>query len=571
MDKEAYVMDKEAYKIHIFLALSLIIAIFIRLYPLKNYAVWGSDSGEYYFLSNYLYECGNLSLEYGGWGRTYPYFPGMFIVVAWAARLFGVSILSSLRFSVPILSSLSVVLLYFIAMEIFKDKKVALLSSLFLAVFVAHVYSTSKPTPGSLADPLLLGCILLLLKSYKSKSYLPFLYLTTIALVITHHMSTYFLIISLLGGIFIRELSHKAYSKKLKVELPYALFLLSSTFIFWYGFTNFPKHILSSAIPFIPSWGYIPLAYLGLIFLAMLIYGFKGKLFAHLTYPSAKKLLKRYLMILMIFTMIALIIVVTTVPGTSIQVGTDALIWALPAIIFTSFYIMGTGIVHTYENGGFVYGWILALLLSFLVGAVMHSHTLIPYRHLQYIAPPLVLLSSLGIVKLHGILPTKRKKRGLKIFVSVLVVAMAFTAYPPPGVFGGFDEGLTSGDMEAVEWISCNIPENAVIATDHRLSSAIFGFAGVMCTWDSASQILYGESYEEARDQLISCETPAGNRSIDYVVIDKTMVEKGVALLQWKNALHLSEGAVKKFYRHPFELIYDNGDVQIFRVRIPRV
>jgi hypothetical protein len=397
-------------KRHIFLALSLIIAIFIRLYPLKNYAVWGSDSGEYYFLSNYLYEYGNLSLEYGGWGRTYPYFPGMFIVVVWIARLFGISVLSSMRFSIPILASLSVVLLYFIATEIFKDKKVALLSSLFLSVFVVHVYSTSKPMPGSLADPLLLGCILLLLKSYKSKSYLPFLYLTTITLVITHHMSTYFLIISLLGGILIREISNKAYSKKLKVELPYTLFLLSSTFIFWYGFTNFSEHILSSAIPSIPSWAYIPSAYLGLIFLAMLIYGFKGKLFFHFTYPGAKEFLKRYFMILLIFTMISLIIIVTSVPGTSIQIGIDAFVWGLPAIIFISFHTIGTKIVSAYENGGFVYGWILAIVISLLVGAVMHSHTLIPYRHLQYIAPPFVLLSSLGIVKFHGILPTKGKK-----------------------------------------------------------------------------------------------------------------------------------------------------------------
>ncbi|UCD91634.1 MAG: hypothetical protein JSV43_05120, partial [Methanobacteriota archaeon] len=57
-----------------------LVAIFLRLLPLSRHLFWGADFGEYYFLTNDLVSSGNLTLPYFGWGFTYPYFPGMFIL-----------------------------------------------------------------------------------------------------------------------------------------------------------------------------------------------------------------------------------------------------------------------------------------------------------------------------------------------------------------------------------------------------------------------------------------------------------------------------------------------------------
>jgi hypothetical protein len=104
------------------------------------------------------------------------------------------------------------------------------------------------------------------------------------------------------------------------------------------------------------------------------------------------------------------------------------------------------------------------------------------------------------------------------------------------------------------------------VATDHRLSSTIFGFAKLMCTWDSAYEILHAGRTEDALPQLRSCDTPVGKRKIDYVVIDRIMLDEGVALLQWENAQPMSKDAFNKFLDAPFEMVYDNGEVWVFRV-----
>jgi len=543
-----------------------LLAVGIRLLPLRTYALWGSDSGEYYYISEELYETGSIDASaYPGWGRTYPYFPGMFVVVTWIAKAFGLSVLDSLRYAVPILASLSVVILYFISMEIFDDRRISLLSSLILSLTVAHTFVTSHSMPGSLADPLWLGCILLLLRSYRDKRCIPLLYITTVALIVTHHMSVYFLMISLLLGIAAREIIHPKWSEKLRIDVPYVIFLISATFVFWFCFTNFPEHVLSTAVAGVPSYWYIFLTYFALILLAMLVYVLKGKLFRKLSYPSSHELIKRYFVLAIVVGIVLVIVSFTSIPGTNMKVGIGALLWYLPTLLLFMFLITGTRFVHFHDNGSFVYGWAIALALSFLFGTATQSHAIIPYRHAQYLAPVLALLVALGVVKLYGLLG-RIKKSALAMFVGALLVLSVVTAYPPTSATGGFNEGITQKDLEAALWIKDNVPASAVVASDHRMSSTIFGFAKLMCTWDSAYDILHADSYDEALSQLRSCDTPAGKKRIDYVVVDKAMREEGVALLQWENAEPMSEKAFDKFFKEPFTLVYDNGEVWVFRV-----
>ncbi|MDY6985852.1 MAG: hypothetical protein SVE93_05575 [Candidatus Thermoplasmatota archaeon] len=545
------------------------LAVAIRLYPLHTYALWGSDNGEYYYIAEELYETGGIDASsYPGWGKTYPYFPGMFAVVVWVAKAFDISLLSSLRYTVPVLASLSVIILYFISMEIFRDRRVSILSALILSVTVAHALVTSHSMPGSLADPLWLGCILLLLRSYRDRRCLPLLYLATIALIVTHHLTVYFLMISLLIGIAAREIIHPEWSEKLRIELPYTIFLISATFIFWFLFTNFPEHVLSTAVEGVPSHAYIALTYFALILLAMVVYALKGKIFRKLSYPDSHNLIKRYITLILVLFVILAIISITSIPGTNMNIGMDALLWYLPTLLLFLFFIVGTRFVHFYDDGSFIYGWAIAITLSFLFGAVTNSHALIPYRHAQYIAPAIALLAALGIVKLYDLLS---RKRVLVLSVSALLVLCTITAYPPTSATAGFNEGITHKDLEAALWMRDNVPANSVVASDHRLSSTIFGFAKLMCTWDSAYDILHAESFGEALPQLKSCDTPAGKKRVDYVVVDKTMLEEGVALLQWNNAEPMSERAFEKFFEEPFGLVYENGEVRIFKVYWERI
>ncbi len=210
-----------------------LLGLTMRILPLFHYALWGSDTGEYYFLTKALVENHYILFDYPGWGFGYPYFPGMFILTG-SAGLLGLNKMAMLSLITPIISSLSVILIFFITKNVFKDDRIGIVSALLFAVAIPHVFTTSHPMPGSLGDFLLLFCVLLFIKSYNNKKFILLLVPSTITLIVTHHLSSYFLFISILFFVFIRELlQKKSDKKKLRIELPFLGFLFIGMMIQW--------------------------------------------------------------------------------------------------------------------------------------------------------------------------------------------------------------------------------------------------------------------------------------------------------------------------------------------------
>ena len=77
---------KEFQKYLLYSVISL--TALIRIYHNYNWRIWGSDSGEYLYLTRYLIEEGSMLNEnYIGWGRAYPDFQGMQILTGSLALL----------------------------------------------------------------------------------------------------------------------------------------------------------------------------------------------------------------------------------------------------------------------------------------------------------------------------------------------------------------------------------------------------------------------------------------------------------------------------------------------------
>src|SRR5439155_973611 len=79
------------------------LALVLRLSPLTRFVYFGSDVGEYFRISHGLATTGHVALPYPGWGVTYPYFPGMFFLVA-GTSFGGLEIGGSLSIVVPVLA-----------------------------------------------------------------------------------------------------------------------------------------------------------------------------------------------------------------------------------------------------------------------------------------------------------------------------------------------------------------------------------------------------------------------------------------------------------------------------------
>ncbi|MEE9163445.1 MAG: hypothetical protein V3U17_01435, partial [Thermoplasmata archaeon] len=99
-------------------------------------------------------------------------------------------------------------------------------------------------------------------------------------------------------------------------------------------------------------------------------------------------------------------------------------------------------------------------------------------------------------------------------------------------------------------------------ATDHRVSTILFGFVAVRGTWDTVSAPLHAPTFEAAREEMAAM--PSRDR-IDFVVLDKDLIA-GATLLPWDPALPLSPEAQAKFQGPHYLKLYDDGYAQVYWV-----
>ena len=269
---------------------------------------------------------------------------------------------------------------------------------------------------------------------------------------------------------------------------------------------------------------------------------------------------------------------------------------------------MALAICEHYKDGLVLFSWFGAICVSIIYSAITKSQELLTYRHLPYVFESISVLTSTGLVKFFDIVvhkkdtsylleednieliaPVKRPKQ-LKSstlslsststhqvrppwryritaagFVICLMVICATFSYPPQSVVGGFEEGTTDRELESCFWVRESMEDGITVATDHRMSSMMFGFANVNSSWEYAPKTLHAATFDEMRKEAIGVTVPAGWKRLDYVVISDS-IKSGVALEQWVSAKPMAKSAVTKFETNPFLKLYDNGEVCIYRI-----
>ena len=578
-----------------------IIAVVLRLLKLYDFVVWGSDFGEHYYLLNQLINTGQIKLSYSGWGLAYPYFPGMHIFSSSFVMLSNSSNFTALVYVTPITAGLSVFLIFCIAHRVFRDPRIGLVAAGFIAVVMPHVFYTSHPVPGSFGSLLLLGCIFLLLKSYENPKFLILLGLTTCALVITHHMSTYFLIIILILIILVRELlQHPKDEHRTWIDFGYLIFIITITLIYWLVYAvPFRDRILANGIP-LPIWTILPLAYFALAILYLIIHirrRFSWHLKIHVT--TVKGLLLRMTIFLIFGSFFLVVMLFTRVPGTDMKLDSQASIEFIPIIVFLSFMAVSPILGRYYKDGLSILAWLGAISLSVLISTITQSQELLTYRHIPYAFESLSILIGFGIVKIYDLLvhktdstilfsednkelvefPLRKKLTNsktidfvplrLRITAAVLIIILLFIcatlAYPPLGALSGFEEGTTENELALCFWADEHLEDDATVASDHRMSSMVFGFAQLNSSWEYAPNTLHGESLDDFQDEVTKVSVPAGHKRLDYILLSDA-IKSGVTLKQWDTAEPMSEDAIQKFKTDPFIKIFDNGEAQLYRI-----
>lgn len=530
-----------------------LLGVAVRLLPLLSFAVWGSDTGEYHRLSATLLALGHLPLEYDGWGIAYPWFPGLYALSAGVSAMTGLDLRWTLQVMVPALAGLTTLGVALVAYRVARDPAAAVLAGAAVAVLMPHALATSHAIPGVPGHLLALAALLLVWDAERDALTWGAVLLVLAALVATHHLSTYMLLLALGGAAAWRALvvakpqpaRHRAHVAALAVCLAMA--------VAWWAWAD---PIREQVVPTASDVGLAGLAAGAVVALGVLwrLPALRAR-WAWRYRPrwlAPERGLRR--VAAMFAALFAGLVVVgfVGIPGTSVTITPAALPWILPLAGLVAFGFLGSERAKWRPRGALVYGWMLAVLGSLVVMAAAQSVVLLPYRHAEYILEPIAVLAGMGLAAALALAARRGLGRPALLGVAALLVANAAIAYPPPSVLAGFQEGTTREEFAAVQWASHHVAlaPDALIAADHRLSSVLFGFGGLNATWDYAPLTFHAASFEEARAEMQAVRSPSGAKRVDYVFLSDSE-RQGLALLQWEPARPLSAAAQEKFEADP--------------------
>ena len=550
-----------------------------RIYHQYKWRIWGSDSGEYLYLTRYLVKEGNMLKEgYIGWGRAYPDFQGMQILAGSISLLTQIDYHISLLWFIPLLSALSIPTLFMIGKKI-AGFTPALFGCAFYSVTFAVVFANSHAMPGGLAETLgfvfLYSWIKMLesgnilhLKQIKNAPWITIAKASFLALLITHHF-TLLLIVSAMIGILIVEIA--AGNRKIVMQGILALGIFSLIIsLYWLIYAkSFRKMLDESAFSSI-SGSFPVTGILVMIPLVSLLGLWLIK--DYLKLPQISESLTQKIFLSRILAAFAisfagiLLILWKGVPGTiaPLQAGEYQ---ALPYLIVNILWIslaVNISLVTAQKNGWIIWGWIIPILSLATVGAISGSHLLIAYRHAPYLLAPLALMSGIGFHYLINGFEANQRPVIASFFI-LLFFGCAIGSYPPPSVMGGFQEGTNDKELDAILWTQFT-EDDSLIVSDHRLSSLTFGLTETNASWENGDIVITGDT-EEAIEAGKALSTPqAGVKQVSYIIISEEM-QKGVALLQWDPAKELTGKAKTKFTdNEDFPVWFDNGDTSIMRM-----
>jgi hypothetical protein len=571
-----------AYVLWIAAGILLLAALYLQ--PLAGFAFFGSDTGEYYRLTTLLTSTGHLPVggSYGGWGIGYPDFPGLFVLTAATSQSTGVDPLTALVAVVPLLSAFSIAPLFLLFRRIFPSDSVALLGAAFACVAMPRAFSMAHPAPLALGDLLGVAALWMFVEGRNdARWYLP-LSVTGTALILSHHLSSYFFLVGALGSLVALELFRpNAWSSRFPSrEIAFLVAFLLGLDVYWFAFApDFVADVVTNSHLFGLSAPAIGLALaVGAILLGLLTARLLRWRRRHpyrsmrVSFPSDRSVLRDGLLIATAMFGGVAVLLVVPLPGTTQSATVGQILFFVPILGLVGFAAGTRRLTSDGRIGPFALAWLLAIGGSAIFGIVSQSPVILPSRHAEYLLIPVGLLVGLSVARFIARAHDIRGRRAAAAVVLgglLLLAANAAIVYPPPQFLGGFQEGTTPRDLVLGMWTSNGLPPGTVVATDHRLSSLLFGFDGTRATWDSTPALFTGSDATNAGVELRGALAPHTLLPVDAIALDGTMRTVGVALSPSDPALPISGAALEWFQHGPFVPLYENQNEAVYWVSGP--
>jgi len=579
MRKDIFIMKRWGFLKSWYFWLFLItgIAIVVRSFPSWMNAAWGGDFGIYYGLTSRFVENQQIFNEYDGWGGMYNYFPVLYIFSALGHWITGVDLLWVMPKIAPIFGGLTVFIFYFIVYDLTKRRDLALLSSLFLAVIPFHVYQTSHAAPLTMGHFFMMLSCYLFLKYMDQKKYLIPLMISTMFLIMSHHLTTYFFLITIFFIVVIKSI--RVDLRIMYRDVAYVLVASALTFSYWSFiatpvFSTFMNNGLS-----ISSYFVILLFYIGLFGCLLSIAAMKKqkpailnslkKSFMFHPAHSRKRALIYFIAGFMFILCVEIVFLFVNFPVSGIRLKPLSILYSIPMLLFIGFGCLGVEYLKHVKNRWFFQAWLCAILSSFIYSLVTVNTTLFPDRHVEYLTIPACLFAAVGVLYFFRSREYKVSLSLKKQFsyptiqvlfvlvVSGLVFSNAVAVYPVYTSLEWMDESIPNETVNAIDWINDNLDRNdTLIATDLRLSKMIWA-EGINATFEDTNDTWTCDTWVGC---VADFEGEQSRRLVTHVLIDDVMRDISVNV-RVLCSVYMTNESYLKFSQEPFELIYRNATV----------
>jgi len=601
------------------LILSLVIAgTGIRLIPNVTYWIWGNDFGIYYYLSrSYLNIRSWINPPASPWGIDgYQYFPVTYVMVDLVSSLTGLPVLSSLKYSIPIMGGLTPLLLYLISRELQISRPVSFLSGLLLAVDPIQTFQTSQANYLTAGHFFLLLSILFFLRYHSRFAYFVPAVLSSILLTLSHQLSSYIFLISLIGMMVSVQAYSGAWRRYLGIDIAYTVF--TGTFLLGYLILRVP----TSRIFLVSAASGLGLLWIILLFYAIVSstyfllkregsccilwnltkgfrrYGKKMKNFRDLEFTGIA------------FMVIEISLIAIVHSGIYKFITYDSVILSIPFAIFLGISVVGTKNSIIRGERPAILGWATAIIVSMTYSALTSNTTLEVSRQVEYLVEPFSVLAGFtlytwlqaaysaehpghplfsrsDITRLAGKLgrgglvkgSVRGRNYGVSLsikdsgvyspkesgwaavitLVSFLLVSLAITSYSMPSLFvPSVNEGATLQDEAAVAYLNSHGNRDLSVATDHQLGIMLYSY-GFVCPFDKISLLWSSGDWEKAYWELKG--ENGSYPMVGYVLIDSGMLDNGVWGFNGVNnpsqpPIRMNSSSFSKFFREPFRLVF---------------
>jgi len=570
------------------LLLIIFLAFLFRSIPAWTNAAWGNDVGIYYGLTNSFVKYGTVFSTYDGWGGSYEYFPVLYVVGGVVHLVTGLSIMRSLTYTAPIFGALTVLMLFMITNAIFRNKRLALLAAAFLAVNPLHLYQTSHAAPLTIGHFFMLMSLYFFLRYSQKKTFLVPLVVSSILLIMSHHLTTYMYIISLGGIILFKNVLAPCGNRELRSQLLYLLGFSMVAFSYWLLVAGkYFNSFIRSGTRMLPLVVVVTF-YMGLLFLLLL--SNRLRRFGHrIKKPYYSGKYDSLIVVVGVSVILAVMVGGTffiTIPGTTAKLNWKVILVSVPLIVTVAFTVVGLVYLWSTRAREPVLGWIAAIFFSLTAALISQNKVLFSDRHFEYLMEPISVIAALGVYNYYkkgmkyrkelgsgrleynrGMLTRAPLIKGRKnyrrftfILIAIVVISNAISSYPMRKSAGGFNEGYSDEFMDVLEWMKRNIDRNLTIATDHRLAQVVHGkgdFKNVTYV-DEVHWLWFADNWKNCREELNTT-----NRTdlppVSYVLIDYVMVEIGVQEQVGVVPVPMTPASYNKFQYYPFQLSYRNG------------